>query len=253
MASLPPGPASVLPEPGTTGITLALPGYSWTPLARYAGRQTSSRPPAGRLPVAARAPDWWSRLPDGAAAGTAEAGVPPLAGQDSSPHRPAAPDGGRGHPRHGQSVPGLHRHQRLGSQPYPRRTGSEKVRRISVSARPRGVPGPSTWQSRLTTLLEPFTPAPFPGQPGQAAGAGPWPDLADPLQHGAPFGAGRHAGRHGAPAVDFGDVRVRAAGPGRLGSTCPAGPGWLPPCQPRPPGGVSSGGPDGIHGSTAAG
>ncbi len=26
----------------------------------------------------------------------------PLAGQDSSPHRPAAPDGGRGHPRHGQ-------------------------------------------------------------------------------------------------------------------------------------------------------
>jgi hypothetical protein len=29
MASLPPGPASVLPEPGTTGITLALPGYSW--------------------------------------------------------------------------------------------------------------------------------------------------------------------------------------------------------------------------------
>ena len=33
-ASLPPGPASALPEPGTTGITLALPGYSWKPLVR---------------------------------------------------------------------------------------------------------------------------------------------------------------------------------------------------------------------------
>ena len=34
MVSLPPGPASVLPEPGTTGITLALLGYSWKPPAR---------------------------------------------------------------------------------------------------------------------------------------------------------------------------------------------------------------------------
>ena len=78
MASLPPGPAGVLPEPGTTGITLALPGYSWTPqLPAMLAAKTSSRPPAGRLPVAARAPGWWSRLPGGAGAGTAEAGVPP--------------------------------------------------------------------------------------------------------------------------------------------------------------------------------
>src|SRR5436305_251756 len=34
MASLPPGPASALPGPGTTGITLAPPGYSWKPPAR---------------------------------------------------------------------------------------------------------------------------------------------------------------------------------------------------------------------------
>src|SRR2546423_690219 len=39
MASLPPGPASILPEPGTAGITRALLGYSWKPPARYAGRQ----------------------------------------------------------------------------------------------------------------------------------------------------------------------------------------------------------------------
>src|SRR5438477_13151406 len=38
MASLLPGPASVLPEPGTTGITLALLGSSWKPPARYTGR-----------------------------------------------------------------------------------------------------------------------------------------------------------------------------------------------------------------------
>src|SRR5260370_30720832 len=46
MASLPPGPASVLPEPGTTGITLALPGYSWKPPARYTGRQNFELLPA---------------------------------------------------------------------------------------------------------------------------------------------------------------------------------------------------------------
>ena len=34
MASLPPGPAGVLAGPGTTGITLALPGYSRKPPAR---------------------------------------------------------------------------------------------------------------------------------------------------------------------------------------------------------------------------
>ena len=46
MASLPPGPASVLPEPGTTGITLALPGYSRKPPARYTGRQNFELLPA---------------------------------------------------------------------------------------------------------------------------------------------------------------------------------------------------------------
>src|SRR6266436_5527764 len=46
MASLPPGPASVLPEPGTTGITLALPGYSRKPPARSAGRQNFELLPA---------------------------------------------------------------------------------------------------------------------------------------------------------------------------------------------------------------
>jgi hypothetical protein len=46
MASLPPGPASVLPGPGTTGITLALPGYSRKPPARYAGRQDFELLPA---------------------------------------------------------------------------------------------------------------------------------------------------------------------------------------------------------------
>src|SRR5260370_1035864 len=44
MASLPPGPAR--PVSGTTGITLALPGYSWEPPARYAGRQNFELLPA---------------------------------------------------------------------------------------------------------------------------------------------------------------------------------------------------------------
>src|SRR5205814_9730010 len=46
MASLPPGPASVLPKPGTTGIILALPGYSWKPPARHAGRHNFELLPA---------------------------------------------------------------------------------------------------------------------------------------------------------------------------------------------------------------
>jgi hypothetical protein len=46
MASLPPGPASVLPGPGTTGITLALPGYSWKPPARCTGRRNVELLPA---------------------------------------------------------------------------------------------------------------------------------------------------------------------------------------------------------------
>jgi hypothetical protein len=46
MARLPPGPASVLPERGTTGITLALPGYSWKPPARHAGRYNFELLPA---------------------------------------------------------------------------------------------------------------------------------------------------------------------------------------------------------------
>jgi hypothetical protein len=46
MASLPPGPAGVLPEPGTTGITLTLPGYSRKPPARHAGRQDFELLPA---------------------------------------------------------------------------------------------------------------------------------------------------------------------------------------------------------------
>src|SRR6266571_8159356 len=46
MASLPPGPPGVLPEPGTTGITLALPGYSRKPPARHTGRQNFELLPA---------------------------------------------------------------------------------------------------------------------------------------------------------------------------------------------------------------
>jgi hypothetical protein len=46
MASLPPGPASVLPGPGTTGITLALLGHSRKPPARYRGRQDFELLPA---------------------------------------------------------------------------------------------------------------------------------------------------------------------------------------------------------------
>src|SRR5258705_13645454 len=46
MASLPPGPPGVLPGPGTTGITLALPGYSRKPPARYTGRQDFELLPA---------------------------------------------------------------------------------------------------------------------------------------------------------------------------------------------------------------
>src|SRR4029077_135257 len=41
-----PGPASVLPEPGTTGITLALPGHSRKPPARHTGRQNFELLPA---------------------------------------------------------------------------------------------------------------------------------------------------------------------------------------------------------------
>src|SRR5207244_8775250 len=46
MASLPPGPARVLPGPGTTGITRALLGHSRKPPARYRGRQDFELLPA---------------------------------------------------------------------------------------------------------------------------------------------------------------------------------------------------------------
>jgi len=77
MASLPPGPASVLPGPGTTGITLALPGYSWTPPARYAGRQNFELPPGRPVTCGGQGAGLVVQaLPGGAGAGVAEAGAP---------------------------------------------------------------------------------------------------------------------------------------------------------------------------------
>src|SRR6516162_1093668 len=82
MASLPPGPADVLPEPGTTGITLALPGYSRRLPAEYLVQQEAAVGPEGLyyVPAVTRAEgtaaleeDVVQRMPEA----VGQRGVPP--------------------------------------------------------------------------------------------------------------------------------------------------------------------------------
>ena len=119
--------------PGTPGRSFAACCAAATPPSTRRPRSlspTPSRPHSSRraLPPPRRRratpPPAASRCSDMASEHVVRTDFRTVCGQFRRSIDPTASDGGRGHPRHGQSVPGLHRHQRLGDQPYPRRTGS---------------------------------------------------------------------------------------------------------------------------------